>query len=69
MHIVYTVIACNIYINGGSESGLMTSLNKYFNCHSVDVIKYIILMLVIDLILLLSMDMLLSLGIKKVRLN
>lgn len=69
MHIAYIAIACNIYNNGGSESGLMMSLNKYFNCHSADVIKYIVLTLVLDLMLLSSMDILLSLGIKKVRLN
>ena len=68
MHIIYSVLACNIYINGGSESVLMLSLNKYFNCDSLDVIGLIILTLVLDLILLSSMDMLISLGIKKVRL-
>lgn len=69
MHLVYTAIACNIYINGGSESGLILSLNNYLNCDLEDVIKFIILMLVLDLMLLTSMDMLLRLGIKKVRLN
>ena len=67
MHIIYFAIACNMYFNGGSESNLMLSLNKYFSCHSVDVIKCIIFTLVVDLLLLSSMDMFLRLGIKKVR--